>query len=197
MKVWRRKRRDLRRKTNLPQPDWKNSDEGLSDILNYCLKQAKEAETWYMRKRRPKWIWGRILRVASILLLGAGVLIPILAQVYTNDGEPVIAPGWASLALVAAATMVALDRFFGFSTGWARFIETNMKLERLRHDFEFEWQTLQAGAGGSGADPAVLLKLAREFVLAVDDVVATEVLAWSEELKASLDAATDELKPNG
>lgn len=196
MKAGRRTGRELRRKENLPQPDWTNPEQGLDEILSHCLEQAREAEAWYMRKRTPKRIWGRILRVTSIVLLGAGVLIPILAQVYTENGEPVIAPGWASLALVSAATMVALDKFFGFSTGWARFIETNMQLERLRHDFEFEWQVLQAEAGGSGADPAALLGLARRFVLAVDGVVATEVLAWSEELRASLDTATDGLKPN-
>jgi len=186
---------DLRNKADLPQPKWENQDQALGEILSYCLSQAKDAEAWYMRKRRSKWMGGRILRVASVLLVGAGVLIPILAQVYTDDGEPVIAPGWASLALVLAATMVALDRLFGFSTSWTRFIETNIRIERLRHDFEFEWQTLRAEAGDSDFDPVVLLELAREFVLAVDEAVASEVLVWSDELKASLDTATDGLGP--
>jgi hypothetical protein len=183
-----------RRTIDLPQPAWDDPDRSLSEILDHCLKHAKGYESWYMRKRTPKRIWGRILRAASVLLIGAGVLIPILAQVYTRNGEPVIAPGWASLALVLAATMVALDRLFGFSTGWTRFIETSMQLARLRHDFEFEWQALRVELGSSGPDSALLLELAREFVLAVDDVVAAEVLAWSEETRASLDTATDRLK---
>ncbi len=186
----------LLRKVDLPQVDWTDPDRAISEILNHCLEQAKGVEAWYMRKRTPKRIWGRILRVASILLVGAGVLIPILAQVYTHDGEPVIAPGWASLALVLAATMVALDRLFGFSTSWTRFIETNMRVERLRHDFEFEWQMLRTEASNTGAGPAEFLELAREFVLAIDDAVANEVLAWTEEFKASLDTAADGLKSN-
>jgi len=39
-----------------------------------------------------------------------------------------------------------------------------------------------------------LLELARDFVLAVDDAMASEVLTWSEELKASLDSAADGLR---
>jgi hypothetical protein len=187
---------ELRSKVDLPQSDWKDPDQGLDAVLAYCLTQAKEAEDWYMRKRKSKRIGGRILRLTSVLLVGLGVLIPILAQVYTDNGEPVIAPGWASLALVLAATMVALDRLFGFSTGWARFIKTNVRIERLRHEFEFEWQALRTEAGNSAVDPAVLLELGREFVLAIDEVVEKELLTWSEELHASLDTAADGLKAN-
>lgn len=196
MKFWGGTKGDLR-KNDLPQPNWKDPDQALSEILSYCLEQAKDSERWYMRKRTPKRIASRILRVASIALVAVGVLIPILAQIYTEDGKPVIAPGWASLALVSAATMVALDRLFGFSTAWARFIDANFRIARLRHELEFEWQTLRAEAGGCGADPVLLMELAREFVREVDEVVAGEVHTWSNEFKASLDTAADGLKHHG
>ena len=43
-------------------------------------------------------------------------IIPILAQILTENGKPRIQPAWASVALGIAAAFVLLDRFFGFSS---------------------------------------------------------------------------------
>jgi hypothetical protein len=186
-------KKDLR-KVYLPQGDWSDPRKALAAVRTYCLEQAKDAEHWYMRERQSKRIWGRFLRFLGILLVGAGVLIPILSQIYAEDGKPEIPPIWASVALLLAALLVALDKFFGFSTAWTRFIATNHEITRQRHQFEFEWQILEAEGGGTGADSVAFLDLASEFVLAIDEAVAGETLAWSAEFKASLDAAADELK---
>lgn len=189
---------DLRR-TDLPDLDWSRPAQALEAIYDYALDHAKDAEQWYAEKRRPKRIGGQVLRIAAIVLLGVAALIPILSEVLTDEGNPAIAPAWASAALVLAALLVALDRYFGFSTGWTRFMAAELQIGRLRRDFEFEWHELEAAATGSGEAAKEQLELAHRFVAAVDQVVADETSVWSDEFRATLDSSINELsqKQNG
>lgn len=130
-----------------------------------------------------------MLRVGTILLGAVAVVLPILGQIYTNDDKPAIAPGWAAVALAAAAALVAFDHYFGFSAGWTRFMAAELQVTRLRHAFEYDWQAARAAAAAppSEEDVAALLARAREFVLAVHDVIADETGAWVTEFRANLE----------
>lgn len=179
------------KKAELPQLDWGDPSGSLSLVYRHVVAHARDAEDWYTRKRRSKKAGGQALRVASIMLVGLAGLLPILAEIYTHDGIPVIAPGWASVALVLAATLVAFDRYFGLSTGWTRFMKAELRIAALRHDFEFEWQRARASVGD---DPARMLELAQRFVLAVDEAVIEETGTWASDFRESLDGVDSELK---
>jgi hypothetical protein len=183
---------DLKR-VDLPKPDWADPHHALIQVYGYALDHAKDAERWYAEKRRPKKVGGQVLRIAAIVLLGVAALIPVLSEIVTDEGSPVIPPAWASAALIGAATLVALDRYFGFSAGWTRFMSADLKIARLRRDFEFSWRELEAPEGGVAGDPLGGLRLAREFVQTVDQVVAEETDTWSDEFHAALDSAVNEL----
>lgn len=184
------------RQTDLPQLDWSNADTALTAAYDYAIAQSKDAENWYVRKRRPKRIGGRILRVSAIVLAAIAALIPILAEIYTHGGKPGISPGWASVALVLAAALVGLDRYFGLSTGWTRFMTTQLAIAKLRHDFEFEWQRAQAP--GRDPQPDQLLQLIHRFISAIDQTVAAETGTWSSEFQAGLEATLRDLsQPQG
>src|SRR4051794_40431445 len=90
--------------SDLPKVDWSDPEQALSVLYQYALDHARNAESWYGVKRRPKKTGGQTLRITAILLLGIAALIPILSEVIQNDGRPVIAPAWASAALVITAT---------------------------------------------------------------------------------------------
>lgn len=177
--------------SDLPKFDWSQPEQALSLLYQYALNHAKNAERWYNEKRRPKKRGGQALRITAILLLGIAALIPILSELTGGDGHPIIAPGWASAALVITATLVALDRYFGFSAGWTRFMSANLSIARLRRGFELDWQQLQA-AGKN--DPLERLRLTQRFVSAVDQIVLDETNAWSEEFRDALDDTARGLK---
>jgi SMODS and SLOG-associating 2TM effector domain 2 len=154
----------------------------------------EEAESWYAEKRKGKRQWGRLLRVLALLLIAAAAVIPILAQTYEHDGKPWISPAWASILLVVAAALVGLDRYFGFSSAWMRFMEAELRVTRLRHTFEYDWETTRAGATGAvGGGVAALLPLAQTFVLGVDGVLADETAAWIAVFRSSLATAEQSL----
>src|SRR5215207_7505655 len=168
----------------LPNFDWSQPDQALSLMYRYGLSHAKNAETWYIEKRRPKKKGGQALRITAILLLGISALIPILSEVIQDHGQPVIPPAWASAALVVGATLVALDRYFGFSFGWTRFMNANLGIARLRRSFEFDWQELEAARN---SDPLDRIRLTQRFVSAVDQIILDETNAWNDEFRAALD----------
>lgn len=182
---------DLER-TDLDELDWSEGQrsESLSSVFRHSVGFARGAEEWYASKRPAKKRLGRALRVGAIALGAVAALLPILSQIYESDRPP-IAPGWAAVALVAAAALMGLDRYFGFSSGWMRFMAAEVQISRLRHDFEYVWQATRAGAGypPSDEDVAALLSHAREFVLGVDDVIADETGAWISEFRSSLEGA--------
>jgi hypothetical protein len=182
-------RGDLER-PDLEELDWSapHLSESLSRVFRHAVGLARSAEDWYARKRRAKSTWGRTLRVGAIVLGAVAAVLPILAEIFTDDGEPAIAPGWAAVALAVAAALIALDRYFGFSAGWMRFMAAELAITRLRHDFEYAWQAERATAGEapSTSETAALLALAHKFVIAVDDAIANETGAWIAEFRTNL-----------
>lgn len=188
--------RDLAR-LDLDELDWapEHRSESLSTVFTHAVGSATVAESWYGRKRGSKRRWGRMLRVGAILLGAAAALLPILAQISTTDDKSAIAPGWAAVCLTAAAALVALDHYFGFSAAWMRFMAAELRITRLRHDFEYTWHATRAASNTSASDDQVArsLALARDFVLAVDDVIADETGAWITEFRTSLERAEKSL----
>jgi hypothetical protein len=188
---------DLER-PDLPELDWsaRGRAASLSAVFEHARGLGNKAEQWYAEKRPTKKRWGRVLRLGALLLGFGAVILPILMQIYTTDGEPAIAPAWAAIALAAAATLIALDHFLGFSSGWMRFMAAEMHLTALRHEFEYAWNERIAAAAEprSDADVRDLLALARTFVLAVDRAVAEETGTWLQEFRGVLEGSEQSLK---
>jgi hypothetical protein len=170
--------------------DWSESQRSasLKTLFASAMAFGVEAETWYASRRRAKKHWARLLRAGAILLGSAAAVIPILSQIFTSDGTPAISPGWAGACLVVAAALIALDRFFGFSESWMRFMAAEQKLARLRHGLQYAWnaQTTRLGDPPADTEVTALLTLAGDFVLAVDDAVADETAEWIKDFLGSL-----------
>ncbi len=96
---------------------------------------------------------------------------------------------WASVAIGVAAALVLLDRFFGSSTGWMRFIRTEMHLRQLHQEFEMSWE--RERAAWAGQDPSAkqvqqMLGRAMAFVTKVSEVVRQETEEWVREFQSTL-----------
>jgi len=160
----------------------------LATVYAHATGYATATEEWYAKKRGPKRILGRLLRAGAIVLGAVAVILPILGQIYTHEGKPTIPPAWASVALAVAAGLIALDRFFGFSTGWMRFMDAGLHVTRLRHEFEYAWQEAHAKLASppSDDDVATSLERARRLVRSVDAVIANETKTWIKEFATDL-----------
>ena len=189
---------DLTR-ADLPQLDWSPSARvaSLATVYTHAVGTATASEAWYAAHRGSKRLAGRALRVLALLLAAAAAVLPILSQILTDaDGQPQVEPAWASVALAIAAGLVALDRYFGASDAWMRFMTAEMQIARLRQDFEYEWNIARAKA----ADPPTAeevearLMLARKLVVGVSDAIAAETNNWVTDFRGHLQTAEQALQ---
>jgi hypothetical protein len=119
----------------------------------------------------------------------AGVL-PVLSQILdAGSSGIVIQPAWATVALAIAAALIVLDRFFGFSSAWARYMVTGQAITEALNQFRLNWQL---AASKSSANELTqdsfdeLLGLAKALTMEKDRLVKVETLQWVKEFGESL-----------
>src|SRR6266852_3247495 len=122
--------------------DWgpDHSNQSLDVIYQYVVDAASQAINWYLTARRSKKRWAQRLRVGAIFMVAVAGVLPVLSQIFEAPSSVKIQPAWASVALAIAVALVALDRFFGFSSAWARYMATGQAISAALNQFRLDWQ---------------------------------------------------------
>lgn len=185
---------DIRSRT-LPALQW--GDEHMRANLEHLFRFAEahclESIDWYLREKKSKSRWSRLVRSGAILLAALGAIVP-LVHAATSRG-PAIEWGYVFLALAAAA--VGWDRFFGLSSAWMRYLAATFALQRVLQEFQDDWTRLHAQVGDGKPTPDQLgralsrLKRFRSTVLAVIEDETREWIAEFETNLARLEANLD------
>jgi len=177
-----------------------NRDDGaayVEEIARLVTGEADGAINWYLEKKRSKSFWARTLRMSAIVAATVAGVLPIVAEISATGGVPAVAPAWASVALGLAAGFIALDKFFGFSSAWMRFLTTEFQIRRALHGFEMDWQVVRAGwKDGQPADQQVIaaLERCRAFLADVDGLLRSELDAWVQEFRTVLMDSDESVK---
>ena len=188
----------------LEELSWKDANEIEASIRKayvYAEQRAQQAIQWYLRNKGWKSFWSRSMRISAILLTTLGGLAPIVGSTgwLRADVEPAVRMlGYVFLALAAAC--VGLDRFFGFSSGWMRYIMTALALETALSEFRMEWAMIVAKLGGetpTSEQVQSMLQRLKEFVAFVDGKVEEETRDWVSEFKTSISDAERTAKELG
>ena len=173
--------------------------ESIAKVYRYVCQHAEQAMQWYLVKKNAKRKWARVLRFWSIVIAALAALIPLLAQIYQGHAKIHIDPVWASVALFVAATLVALDHFFGFSSSWMRFITAEVKIKTKYEEFQMDWQIKFAALKGeppNDAQTIELLQACKEFLVSVNDIIIEEMEEWKRDFKAALKRIDEQIKIN-
>jgi hypothetical protein len=171
----------------LPKLPWEPARraESLQKVADYVAAEAEKSIAWYLHKKTGKRLRAQGFRFAAIVATALAGLIPLFAEIY---GTP--KPAWASVALVIAAACVGLDRFFGYSTAWMRFLTTEMQIRHALHGFLLDWEIRRAvweGKDDPGPREAeVGLKRCKEFLAQVNEFLKAEMDTWVTEFSAAL-----------
>jgi hypothetical protein len=158
-------------------------------IYQHAVGVASQAIRWYLVARRPKRRWAQRLRVGAIIMVAVAGILPVLSQIFGAGSSVEIQPAWASVALAIAVALVALDRFFGFSSAWARYMATGQAISAALNQFRLDWQksSRQLSADELTQDSIDrLLDLAKTLVRKTDDLVQAETLQWVKEFRDTL-----------
>lgn len=164
-----------------------NLEPSLERLFRFTVGKAEGSIRWYDVKSRPKKRWAQMLRVTAILATALGGILPILSQMPLAEKASVLFnPAWASVAIAVAATALGLDRFFGFSSAWMRFMTTQMHIQSKLEAFQYNWMRERAawGATPPGFEQAqAMIVNCANFAAEVSKLVEDETQAWVSEFQ--------------
>jgi len=183
---------------DIPKWDPANLGPSLTEVFGYVINEAGKSSNWYWRAKRWKARPSYIIRFSAWVLASIAGLLPIIAGLIpatpsgqTPSGIAALHLGnglWASLLLGIAAALYGLDKTFGFSSGWARYVLTATNIRKMLEEFRMEWAELMARAGTSltADNVAPLLERAKKFRSDVEGLVLQETKDWVTEFQSNM-----------
>ena len=149
------------------------------------LTGALDTAAWYLADRIWKRRGARALRAGAAAGAVAGAALPLLDLTGVLGG---VAP-WGYLALMLAVACVAVDRFFGVTSGWIRDVATAQAVQRRLQALQFDWASesvreVLGPAEGTASEAAErCLGVLRRFCEDVTELVRTETADWMVEFR--------------
>lgn len=165
----------------------------LDALLGYVETEAEKAVSWYWANKIWKARLSRWIRLWALILTACAGLLPVVSYIAKDlhwiDGAGATTSGlWASALVGVAAALLGIDRAFGFSSGWARYVLAATEIRGKLEEFRMDWIALSAGAS---ADPdaeqvSAFIQKAKAFRLAVEGIVTQETRDWVTEFQANM-----------
>lgn len=174
---------------------WKSDQVPLSLdlLLAYVEKEAANAIDWYWRSKLWKARLSRWIRLWALILTAGAGIVPIIFYILKDleglSASVVATSGLWSAALVGlAAAFVGLDRAFGFSSGWARYVLAATDIRKRLEEFRMDWIGLTALSGPNPSPDQItaLIQKAKEFRVSVEGIVAQETKDWVTEFQTNM-----------
>lgn len=185
-----------------PELSWQPSclAKSLDELFHYVTGESERAIAWYLRKRKPMQWGGQLLRLGAIVAAGVAGVTPLLAEIFESQGSPGVDPLWAAVALTAAGTLILLDRFWGFTSAWVRYMVASQELTAALDAFRIEWARHQLRWGGG--EPEVeqadaMIGECREFLMRVRSVVGSETRIWARDFQRVLEQVDGAIESSG
>ena len=131
---------------------------------------------------------GRAFRFLAILFVAIAGIVPL---VITALPDGVVSPKIVDISYIfigMAAFLIGVDKFFGYSSSWMRYITTQIALETLLAKFRYDWAIESVKASGKlDADACKpLLTLVKNFAADVQSKMENETAQWATELRNNL-----------
>lgn len=169
-----------------PLGDWGEPAPRLDELYRWVEQGALETAAWYLADRVWKRRGARALRAGAAVGAVAGAALPLLDLTGVMGG---VAP-WGYLALLLAVACVAVDRYFGVTSGWIRDVATAQAVQRRLQVLQFEWASESVrevlgpteGTASEAADRC--LGVLRRFSEDVTELVRAETSDWMVEFRA-------------
>ena len=173
---------------HIPTWDPAQAEVSLTKIYEYVLDEATKSTKWYWKNKGSKALGSQVIRFSVWALAAVGGLLPIIGTL-AKDTFPNLANGlWASLLLGIAAALLGLDKGFGFSSGWARYVLTATNIRKSVEEFRLDWTALRAKAGtpltADGVAP--MIERAKQFRSDIEGLVLQETKDWVTEFQSTM-----------
>lgn len=165
----------------------------LDALLIYVENEAGKAIRWYWESKRWKARLSRWIRLWALILTASAGLLPVASYIakdlkLSTDAVITTSGLWSSALVGIAAALLGIDRAFGFSTGWARYVLAATEIRKRLEEFRMDWLALMAAASPNPSSDQVtaLIQKAKEFRAAVESIVAQETKDWVTEFQSNM-----------
>ena len=118
-----------------PLGDWGEPAQRLDELYRWVERRALQTAAWYLADRVGKRRAARVLRGGAAGGAVVGAALPLLDLTGLAGGVA----AWGYLALLVAAACVAVDRYFGVTSGWMRDVATAQAVQRRLQMLQFDW----------------------------------------------------------
>ncbi|MFJ5260906.1 SLATT domain-containing protein [Streptomyces sp. NPDC088387] len=169
-----------------PPGDWGEPAERLEELYRWVEYGALRTVSWYLADRKWKRRGARVLRAGTAGGAVVGAALPLLDLTGVLGGS---AP-WGYLAVLVAVACVAVDRFFGVTSGWMRDVATAQAVQRRLQVLQFDWasesvrEVLGPTEGTAGEAAERCLGVLRRFSEDVTELVRAETADWMVEFRS-------------
>jgi hypothetical protein len=151
-------------------------------VYGWAEDQCVAVFTWYIQRRTLKARASKALRLASIVFAVTGSAIPF----YVLASGSRLSTDWGYLALLLAAGCLVLDRGFGFSSSWARYVSTALAIEATISSARVMLLTT-VSASAPGGKSEEICALAQTLMTAVNGHVLDETAGWVIDFQGAQD----------
>jgi hypothetical protein len=170
----------------------------LARLVTYVEIEADQAIRWYWRNKRWKSRCSRLIQISALLMTALAGLFPVAAYLLKEMKWPYPSESglWSSLFVGVAAALIGLDRTFGLSSGWTRYVLTATSIRKLLSEFRMDCALLLCKMGQNTTLDGIasVVQRAKDFRLAVETAVLQETKDWATEFQNSVAQLDKEVK---
>lgn len=179
-----------------PSISWTQEDlpDNLKSLSDHAIEMAEGCRRYYASRSPSKRRWARGLRIIAIIATSLGGIIPILSQI-ADKTKFAIDPAWSTVFISVAITAIGLDRFFGFSSAWMRFVTADVKIQSKIDGYllaieseKFSW----AGQKPDFEKGRSMLTIIMNFINEVNEIVKDETNTWMVEFQSVIQKFNEE-----
>jgi len=168
-------------------PAWNKdkAEESLDSIYDWAVLVASDNIEWYARKKRPRRLGSLFLRAFSIIFAAVGALCPLIAATEIF-GDKFNLAQWGYVFLALAASVAGFDYYFGQSSGWMRFVITEISIQRALKEFQYDWVILKVQQEKNSLNTPIFLQRAKDFTLQIENIIRQETDTWVAEFQTNI-----------
>jgi hypothetical protein len=163
----------------------------VNDLYKILVDKTNTTIQWYLDKKRGPASAAQLCRSAAVFLTVLGGLCPILKTAFPGKLFEIGFGDLGYVLLAFALAIVLVDKYAGYSTAWMRYIKTNLRLEGMLQQFQYDWQItcVQSDFDKTTPEAEKVVKLItklKDFAKQVSAEIESETQEWVTEFQQSL-----------
>lgn len=170
----------------------------IEKLYEDTYEKAVKSIEWYTKSAKNKKSRAQNIRWLSLFLLGLGSIFPVILD--TKILNPIwsnIPASIATLILAVGTGLIYFDRYLGYSTGWMRFISSELKLKQLLEKFEYDWNIERIAWDSeipTVEQAKVMVLRCATLRQEIAKIVQDETQAWMHEFQSNLQNLDENFK---